>query len=309
MNYSIKEYFTFRKGDRNALLIILLLIILIILIPYIYKIFFYKEEILDFREFREDITAFELSLKKQEQTRLRRDTSTFNFNDIDGSVIKSKLKPFPFNPNNLPTEDWLRMGLSERQVQGIKNYEAHGGRFLVKTDFKKIYSISEEEYEILEPFIDLPVSRPAFTNERFGQERNGTVTMVDINGADTNQFKSLRGIGSKLSSRIVNYREKLGGFLSKEQILEVYGIDTSLFKSIEPYITIETSNLKKIDINMATLNELSAHPYISRNVALSIVNMRRIHGSYNGVADILKSELIDDSLFYKISPYLKIETE
>jgi len=307
----IKAYFTFSKGDRNAFVILFLLLIGIVLAPYAYLLFFEKEDTYDYSSFRNEVLAFELSQKpKSTPTDLHRDTAafTFNYDNIDGSMQKSKLNPFPFNPNNLSSDEWRRMGMSERQIRGIKNFEAKGGRFLVKSDLKKLFVISDDEYELLSPYIQLPDNRPERRQRNFSAQDYPAVALIEINTADTLALKSLRGIGSRLSGRIVSYRQGLGGFLEKDQLLEVYGIDSALYGSIAPYIVVNPALIEKININTAEYDALVKHPYISRNVALSVVNMRKMHGAYTSVADILRSELIDDDLFYKISPYLTIGT-
>jgi competence protein ComEA len=81
----------------------------------------------------------------------------------------------------------------------------------------------------------------------------------------------------------------------------------ALYNLMLPKVTVKPSRIKKIDANAATFIELKSHPYISSNVALSIVNYRNMHGKYTSVADLMKSELIDEALFYKIAPYFIVE--
>jgi len=310
MKQLIKSFLTLSRGDKSAFIILICIINVLIFTPFLYKTFFYKEDILDYSAFKEDILAFELSeIKASNETPSDKfkKNNEFVYTDIDKSVSESQLHPFLFNPNNLPTEEWQRLGLTDRQINGIKNYEAKGGRFYIKDDFKKMYVISANEYAILEPYIDLPSMRTYPSKNTKYEPKPIRILNIAINQADTTALKELKGIGSRLSARIINYRESLGGFVAKEQLLEVYGIDTTLYESIEPQLWVDKIDIKKININQASYEELSKHPYINRNVALSIINLRKMHGLYKGVADILKSELIDDNLFYKISPYLTTE--
>jgi len=304
-----RTYFSFTKGDQNAFLVMLILLLLIVFAPLAYDLFFMKEKKLDYSAFRKEILAFEMAQEKKknerraERTTPRRD---FNYYEIDKSVRASQLTPFPFNPNNLPVKEWQKMGLSDRQIRGIKNFEAAGGRFLIKEDFNKLFVISDEEYKVLAPYIQLPeqrkpASRPDITL------KEPEIHMVEINSADSLNLRKIRGIGPVLSRRIISYRERLGGFYKKEQLLEVFGIDSALYQSISPYIDIDPSHIQKININKARIYELQKHPYINRNKAMSLVNIRNVHGNYQSVADIMQSMLIDDESFYKIAPYLAIE--
>ncbi len=305
MKHLLKNYFTFNQRDKNAFLILILLLFVIIIIPF-FSHFFYKPQKYDFTSFREEVLAFELEqnrLQKEDSLKKQVSYSNFNYFQIEKSVEESKLKPFKFNPNNLPLEQWKNLGLTDRQINGIKNYEAKGGRFYIKSDFKKLYVISETEYEILEPYIDLPVERVKYTQKAVLKD---TLFHIEINNADSSELKKLKGIGNVLSKRIVYYRNKLGGFYKKEQLLEVEGIDTVLFKSIEPFLTLEKRLIKQISVNTAEFNDLKGHPYISNNVALSIINYRNMHGKYHALTDLMKSALITEELFIKITPYLTL---
>lgn len=302
----LKNYFTFNRRDRNAFFILLTILFIVISIPFI-NIFFYTEKIYDFEAFRNEILSFELAQSHQQKKDslsklIQKDN--FNFIYIDNSVEKSKLTPFVFNPNNLPSEKWRKMGLTDRQINGIKNYEAKGGRFYIKSDVRKLFVISESEYEVLEPFIDLPEVKEI---HKYTSAPKDTISMIELNNADSITLKNLKGVGNAISKRIVRYRNKLGGFYKKEQLLEVEGIDTSLFKTIAPYLTLEKRLIKTINVNEAVFSDFKGHPYISNNVALSIINYRNMHGKYQTPADIMKSALVTEELFYKIAPYLKAE--
>jgi competence ComEA-like helix-hairpin-helix protein len=131
--------------------------------------------------------------------------------------------------------------------------------------------------------------------------------IVDINLADTTAFIALPGIGSKLASRIINFREKLGGFYSVQQIAEVYGLADSVFQKISPYLQLKDSTVKKININTATIDELKAHPYIRYNIAKAIVAYRNEHGPFLKLADIKSIMIIGETLFIQVEPYLTLE--
>lgn len=134
-----------------------------------------------------------------------------------------------------------------------------------------------------------------------------TSLIVDVNTADSTEFRKLRGIGQVYSSRIVRYRNWLGGFHVKEQLLEVYGIDSALFLAIEPNLVITTSSINKININLCTSQTLSSHPYISKKIARSIVKYREHHGDYKSLNDLKLIPLIDEELLRKIAFYLALE--
>jgi len=133
------------------------------------------------------------------------------------------------------------------------------------------------------------------------------VPLININLADSFAFKKLPGIGVKYSSRIVRYRNLLGGFYAKEQLLEVYGIDSILFNRISPHLSLEDHVLRKININACGVKDLSAHPYVSYKLAKLIVKYRAHHGRYSSLDELKTIPLIDEQLFRKIVYYLKLE--
>jgi DNA uptake protein ComE-like DNA-binding protein len=129
---------------------------------------------------------------------------------------------------------------------------------------------------------------------------------VKTNIADTLDLQEIRGVGSVLSNRIIKYRDQLGGFVSKDQLREVWGIDSARFDLIEDAFIIDKNNITKININEATIDQLKKHPYLDYYQAKAIVREREKNGSYSAVNDIRKIELIDDETFVKIFPYLDI---
>ncbi len=132
--------------------------------------------------------------------------------------------------------------------------------------------------------------------------------IVAINSADTLDLKELRGIGSAYARRIVAYREKLGGFVRKEQLREVWGIDTALYARIAQQITVNASEVRKINLNSASIDQLKRHPYLDYYLAKEIVKHREKYGNFSAVEDLLKVNLIDEATFKRVKPYLMVDT-
>lgn len=248
------------------------------------------------------------------------------FNDEDGNYNEPKERPyertakgelFPFDPNTLDADGWKRLGLRDKTISTIQNYLSKGGRFRKPEDIKRIYGLFPDEAERLLPYVTIseaPTERTYTERKDFAEAGNVptprptyTPRTVDINTADTSAFIALPGIGSKLAFRIVNFREKLGGFYSIDQVGETYGLPDSTFQKIRSRLTITTAPFKQIDINKADVNQLRAHPYIKWNVANVIVQYRAAHGNYTSLNDLKKIEIIDEQLFKKISPYLTLQ--
>jgi competence protein ComEA len=137
-------------------------------------------------------------------------------------------------------------------------------------------------------------------------DKGYTPKQIDINKADTTVWISLPGIGSKLANRIVNYREKLHGFISVEQVAEVYGLPDSVFQNIKPLLFVSENSIEKVNINTASKEELKS-PYINYNLANIIYQFRIQHGAYQSLEDLKKIMLIDEALYSKITPYLSVK--
>ena len=131
--------------------------------------------------------------------------------------------------------------------------------------------------------------------------------LININLADSLEFRKLKGIGTVFSSRIVRYRNWLGGFYSQEQLLEVYGVDSVLFEMIAPHLKVSIDDVIKIKVNTCLQKDLSSHPYISYKLAKSIIKYREHHGAYKSINDLKHIPLIDEELFRKIAYYLELE--
>jgi competence protein ComEA len=117
----------------------------------------------------------------------------------------------------------------------------------------------------------------------------------------------VKGIGPYIAMKIIEQRTKLGGFYSKEQLREVYRVDSIRYAEIEPYLTVDPFEVKKLNINTATLDELKVHPYIRYNIANSIISIRQQHGRFSTIEGIKKSHLVTEDIFRKIAPYLTVE--
>jgi competence protein ComEA len=190
----------------------------------------------------------------------------------------------------------------------IMNYRTKGGKYRCKSDFKKMFCITEDEYEILAPYIQLPDTverKSTFQNEK-KPFREETFT-IEINTATEEDLDRIKGIGAYFAKQIVEYRRSLGGFYRKEQLLEVNKMDSSRYAQILPYITVNAAAVRHLDVNSASFEELSKHPYIGYNIALSLINYRTKHGKFRQLQDIKSSALITDKVYTRISPYLRAE--
>lgn len=151
----------------------------------------------------------------------------------------------------------------------------------------------------------VPPTNESDTNHRnFVKQPSFTIA---INKADTFDFQRLSGIGPAFARRIVAYRERLGGFVSKKQLLEVWGMDSSRYSRIERFIIIGPDTVKKVSLNNATFKELLRHPYFTFDLAKEVMLLRKKNRRIDQMDEIRTIRGMSDSLYLKLSPYLKVE--
>jgi DNA uptake protein ComE-like DNA-binding protein len=218
---------------------------------------------------------------------------------------------FEFNPNNVSIADMKKLGVSENLSTRIANYRKKGGQFRVKADLLKIYGMDSALYHQLYAYILLPATKEHAAYKQHEkpatQSQKIRLASFDLNRADTTALKSVYGIGSKLATRIIRFREGLGGFIRQEQIKEVYGLDSTVIQQLQKISFIaEDFTPRKINLNTANETEFSAHPYIKKSTARAIIAYRFQHGKFENVEELKKLTLLKAEEIEKIIPYLKI---
>lgn len=210
-----------------------------------------------------------------------------------------------FDPNSADSMQLLALGLNSYQTTNVLKYRKAGGTFAVKKDFSKIYGIDADTYNHLEKYILLPSEIDPEVNDAPSQtDAAGYMELIEINTADVLELRKLKGIGEVYAHRIVSYRDKLGGFFDKSQLLEIYGIDTSRYAMFAPQVVIDKSVIRRININDATFDILLQHPYLEYYIVKEIFNYREAIGAFDSIAQLKDISLIYDQLYFKIAPYL-----
>ena len=303
MKKRLKEYFYFSKLERAGVISLLTLIVFLIIGRFLLFEYYPQIEIdqKDISKLERVIDSIKLEQSKKENHERRFEGNRKNLKDIED-----------FNPNTLGVESWKEFGLSEKQARSLLNYKELIGGFKSKEQFKKVYVINAELHEQLAPHILLPDTIansvkvfPKWENKKY-EKKVRTYPKIDINEADTASFKRLYGIGDFLADMIVKRREELGGFVSKDQLKEVYGLKEETLTRLDTQLVFVPTKIRKLSINTATKEELKAHPYLYWKHANAIVNYRKQHGEYKALEELKNIVLINDSIFQKVKPYLEL---
>ncbi|MBO7068853.1 MAG: helix-hairpin-helix domain-containing protein [Bacteroidaceae bacterium] len=247
------------------------------------------------------------------------------------AVAEEKVETFPFDPNTADSTTLLRLGLAPWQVRAIYRYRAKHGRYHTPEEFKRLPGMTYELWERLGPqvriarqfqYIDesekrpsfpktttsasLPSEKPAVTEQtdsvKEPSRKFRTVTLVDINKADTTELMRIPGIGSYRSNRIVEYRRKLGGYLNVDQVMEACELPDEILQWV--MVSAETP-VRKLNVNQLSLQRLMSHPYITFYQARAIVEYRKAHGNIKGVEDLKGLEGFTPQKIEKLQPYLE----
>lgn len=289
----LNKYFGFTKREYNALLALFGLLVFAIVTPYGYERFFTKEEI---------ITDFESKAIQDLGLIAKNEYNRSDFRRKENEApVKSSL--FKFDPNLISIQEWKKLGLSAKQAQSILNYRNKGGKFYQVDDLKKMYAISAKMFERLQPYVEIGGMQPNSNKISFHPKREPM--QIEINTADTTKLDEIKGIGAAFARRIAKYRDRLGGFHQKEQLMEVFGLDSIKFEEIKSQILIDVSAIKKININTADFEALKNHPYLKYKQINAIIQYRKQHGDYTGIADLKKLLILSPQIIEQLTPYLE----
>ncbi|MFT3904532.1 MAG: helix-hairpin-helix domain-containing protein [Niabella sp.] len=313
IKHLLNAYLTFSKREGLAIIILLIIIVALAALPFMRRSNPAAQNISDssFIALAETVPEPQKfnDGQKQNYAELQYQYSRKSYNS-------SPARLFPFDPNTLGAEGFKELGLRDKTIQTLMNYRNKGGQFRKPDDLKKIYGLRPDEYTRLAPYISIAAkenNHPEYQKKEWEQrspaaEKNYyTKKQIDINEADTTAFKSLYGIGSARAMRIVNFREKLGGFYTIEQVGETYGIPDSIFQKIKPLLTMSSSSVKKININTAGYEELNAHPYINSKLAFQIMKYRKEKSSFADVDNVKELADAAGDNFDKLKHYITLD--
>lgn len=212
--------------------------------------------------------------------------------------------PCKFDPNNYKLKDWQYLGLSPKQAAIVLKFSKRG--IYSNEQLKKIFVISDELFELIKD--------STFYSDKYSQKENfneykkepKAKVLININSASQEDLETIPGVGTFYAKNILKQRDRLGGFHKIEQLLEVWKMDIEKYNEIEEFIQIKPQEIKLIELNKVTAEELKSHPYLNWSIANSIVKMRIQKGGYKTIEEIKESVLIDEELFEKIKPYLSL---
>ena len=307
-----KDYLSFSRSERFGILVLCgcILIALAVRWRLPYRIHHQPHDI---AAFSEEIAKFR-----------RAADSLFIAQGPAGTRIYVQSTPelFYFDPNRATDEDWNKLGLNERQIRNIRNYQASGGSFKRKEDLQRLYTISATQYQRLEPYIRLTVNESSLqqrlpettsvtnagTTEQFAAlPARASHLQIELNAADSSLLTQLSGIGPVLAARTIRYRNLIGGFTHVAQLAEVYGVDGELVERLAAQLSVDSALIRKIPVNKATFRELVVHPYLNEQQVRGIQNYVRLQKRINNLNELVQNNILKHEEAEKIRPYLTFD--
>ena len=236
-----------------------------------------------------------------------------------------RVVPHPFNPNTADSLELLSVGLPPRVARNILRYREAGGHFRKPEDMARIYGLHDTVFAQVKPYIAIPserkeerpaakiLDRPMTSVPDTGRREHPYAAYMrakykpgqfaDLNMADTTELMKIPGIGPVYARMIVDYRERLGGFHSVEQ---VYDLDV-LPEEVGDWVRIDTLSVVKLKVNRLSVTQLRAHPYLSFYQAKAIVALRKREGDIKSVRQLLFLDEFSEADIARLEPYLSFE--
>jgi DNA uptake protein ComE-like DNA-binding protein len=211
-----------------------------------------------------------------------------------------KVTQQPFDPNTVSENELLSAGFSPFQTSNLLKYRENGGSFASPADLLKIYGIDSVFFSSVEQFITI-AEKP---EKNVIDKKEALPLLLELNSTDTVELQKLKGIGPAFATRILKYRDLLGGFSRKNQLLEVYGFPEETFQNIEENIVIDSLKVSKLRINFASYGELLRHPYLKKGQVEAILNYRDRKGPFSSNGQLLTAGLVDTATFTVLRPYI-----
>ena len=287
-----EDPFVISKRSKRGLLVLILASLGLIFFPRVYM-FFQKEEAFVINS--EKIAEFERTHKKFEKR---------NYSNYYSKKKKYKAPDSKFNPNTYSLSDWMNLGLSEKQSVVVLKFTSRG--IYSEQDLKRIFVIPDVLFELIRDSVIYPERFQNTPNQESFKKQAKQITLINLNTADTTEFMKIYGVGAFYAKQIIRFREKLGGFFKKEQLLEVWKMTPEAYEKIKDHVFISEKDVKRININSVTIEELKVHPYLKWNQANSIIKMRIQRNGFKNIEEIKESVLIDSETYEKLFPYLSL---
>lgn len=272
---TIKSYFVFTRNQRTGIFCLLVLIIA-------FQISYYFI----------DFIFLETNSKEKEQW--------LSFQHQIDSLKQEKLsyipKIYPFNPNFITDFKGYKLGMSVAEIDRLLAFRKENKYVNSPQEFQVVTKVSDSLLHVISPYFKFPDwvnNKKEFKNfkesPKFAFAKKEKIVVIDINQATKEDLIKIYGVGEAISLRILKFKESLGGFVSMNQMNDVWGLSPEVVDNLNTHFKISAiPSVKKIDINNATIKELAQFPYFNYQIAKQIVTFRSMNGDFKNSDDLTK---------------------
>lgn len=216
------------------------------------------------------------------------------------NYVESKDTIFPFNPNYISDFKAYQLDISIQAVNRIRSFRATGNYINSLQVFRQVSKLSDSEIRRIRPYLKLPKSQ--FPAANYSKEK---VVKKELNTATTTDLQLVSGIGKVYAQRILELRNKLGGFLVKDQLADVWGLTPEIQQRIWVHFKLDSIPfIQKKNINELTLSQLSGLHYVNNALASKIVAVRTQKENLNSWEDLSVIHQLDSVKKARLSLYL-----
>lgn len=270
---SLQPYLKFSKSQRNGLFVLLTAIVVF---QMLYFFVDFKSKPIPAKEKQEQWMALQKPIDSLQK---------------ENKVLIPKV--YPFNPNFITDFKGYKLGMSVAEIDLLLAYRKTNRYVNSAEDFQQVTHISDSLLNVLAPYFKFPdwvkhkSKYKSFPKTNF--EKKETKKILDINHATQEDLKKVYGIGEGLSERILKEKAKFGAFVSMQQLKDIWGLSPEVIENLnKDFKIMEIPNVEKININDASVKELSQFPYFRYTLAKSIVTFRSMNGEIKSTEDLIK---------------------
>ncbi|NRT11401.1 helix-hairpin-helix domain-containing protein [Flavobacterium sp. 14A] len=275
MNFqALYKFFNYSKEQRKALILLLVLI-------------FCAQAAVFFMDFNTDGIDSE---EKQQWLSLQ-----VEIDSLKNAKEKAEYKRYPFNPNFITDYKGYTLGMSVKEIDRLHAYRKQNKYVNSAEEFQKLTKVSDSLLSTMVTFFKFPdwvknrKSKATYVNYKENNRNKKAIVKRDINYATAEQLIEVYGVGGAFSKRILNYRSKIGAFVSMEQITEVWGLSDDAVQGIKEHFKVgEQTAVNKLAINNASIKDISKFPYFNYKLSRSIVIYRSMNGDFKKIEDLLE---------------------
>tara|TARA_R110000850_G_scaffold203228_1_gene329413 strand:- start:21735 stop:22607 length:873 start_codon:yes stop_codon:yes gene_type:complete len=288
---SSKSHFRFSRKQRNG---IFLLVVFILVIQALYI----------FADFRQEPL---LNTQTSEILSVQKEIDSLK----EFSLQARAPKIYPFNPNFITEYRGYTLGMTPEEIDRLHQYRAQDQWINSKEDFKRVTQVSDSLLAVISPYFKFPewVTNPRpKSNAYSGFKEKSFAQKQDLNTATAEDLQKINGVGEVLSDRIIKFRNRLNGFLTDDQLFDVYGLEFSVVKRIQNEFTVKQKpDVVKMNINKASASDMATLPFISFELAKEIVDYRWLHERFDDIEELKKVKGFPVQKFERFALYLTTE--